>query len=68
MNKVIISTFMLIATIVIACILYGLVFNYHPNWGEFWNLFYMGLVAFFMCVGIFASGLLLERSVKSMQD
>ena len=68
MNKVILSTFLLIASVVVVFLLGYAVFRNHPTFGEFYNLLYFGLVVFMGCLGVFASGLLLEKSVKEMQD
>ena len=65
MAKAIISILILAASIIGAVLLFGMVLNEYPTFGTFENLFYLGLVAFGLAVGIFVSALLLESLIRS---
>jgi len=67
MSKTILSVFILGLTIVLSIILFFLVRENHPEWGSFYSLLYMGLIVFGLGVGLFVSGLLLEKSIKQLK-
>jgi hypothetical protein len=62
--KTILSVFILALSIVLAIILFIVVREAHPQFTSFWSLLYNGLILFGLCICIFISGLLLERSIK----
>jgi len=64
MNKAIISVFVLAVTIVLSYVFYTQTVAHYPEFGEFFNLLFLGLTAFFGGVGVFISGLLLGQSVQ----
>jgi hypothetical protein len=68
MNKVIVSTFLLVISIAVAFILYGIVIRNFPTWGEFYNVLFIGLTVFVLGIGVFCSALLIESSVREMRD
>jgi len=68
MNKTIISVLILAVSIILAIILFAVVRNAHPEFGSFPSLLYNGLIVFGLVACVFVSGLLLERSVRQVQE
>ena len=61
MSKFFLSLMVLVTSFVVAIILYTVVFNDYPRFGEFANLLWLGLITFGLAIGIFISGLLIEQ-------
>lgn len=67
MSKTILSVFILGLTVVASMVLFFLVRDTHPDWDSFYSLLYLGLVVFGLGVGLFVSGILLEKSIKELK-
>jgi hypothetical protein len=67
MNKTIASILILAVTILLTFVFYNLTIANYPEFGEIFNLLFLGLTLFFFGIGIFVSGLLLGQSVRENQ-
>lgn len=68
MGKALLSSLILIVTVVVSIILYGVVLDNYPVFGTFENLLFLGFVTFFLGVGVFLSAWLLERMIREMKE
>jgi len=67
MNKAIISILILAVTIITALVLYDIITTRYAGFNTFWPRLYLGLVVFGSGVGIFISGVLMERAIRQQR-